>query len=58
MFINNIIRIIYYCYLGFLRALIRPGRFDTKINVTMPDVKARFAILEVHLKNVTVADGE
>ena len=39
------------------RALIRPGRFDTKINVPMPDVKGRHDILKVHLKNVQVADG-
>ncbi|XP_031562149.1 ATP-dependent zinc metalloprotease FTSH 4, mitochondrial-like [Actinia tenebrosa] len=38
------------------KALIRPGRFDTKISVPMPDIKARFHILKVHLKNVTVAD--
>ena len=40
------------------RALIRPGRFDTKINVPMPDVKGRHDILKLHLKNVQVADGE
>ena len=39
------------------RALIRPGRFDTKINVPMPDVKGRFEILKLHLKNVQVSDG-
>ena len=40
------------------RALIRPGRFDTKIDVPMPDVKGRHDILKLHLKNVQVADGE
>ena len=36
---------------------MRPGRFDTKINVPMPDVKARHNILKVHFKNVQVAEG-
>lgn len=39
------------------RALVRPGRFDTKITVPMPDVKGRHDILKLHLKNVQVADG-
>lgn len=38
------------------KALIRPGRFDTKIHVPMPDVKGRHDILKLHLKNVQVAD--
>jgi ATP-dependent Zn protease len=41
----------------FFRALVRPGRFDTKIDVPMPDVKARFNILKVHLKNVHVSES-
>ena len=40
------------------RALIRPGRFDTKIHVPMPDVKGRHDILKLHLKNVQVSDGK
>ena len=39
------------------RALFRPGRFDAKITVPMPDVKGRYDILKLHLKNVQVADG-
>lgn len=39
------------------RALVRPGRFDTKITVPMPDVKGRHDILKLHLKNVQVAEG-
>lgn len=38
------------------KALVRPGRFDTKITVPMPDVKGRHDILKLHLKNVQVAD--
>ena len=33
------------------KALLRPGRFDRNIHVSLPDVKAREAILEVHAKN-------
>ncbi|MBO7408149.1 MAG: AAA family ATPase, partial [Clostridia bacterium] len=32
-------------------ALTRPGRFDRKINVSYPDIKAREAILKVHARN-------
>jgi len=32
-------------------ALTRPGRFDRKINVSYPDMKAREAILRVHTRN-------
>lgn len=34
-------------------ALIRPGRFDKKISVPLPDVKGRAEILKAHMKNVT-----
>ena len=33
------------------KALLRPGRFDRKINVNLPDVKGREEILEIHAKN-------
>ena len=33
------------------KALLRPGRFDRNIYVSLPDVNAREAILEVHAKN-------
>ena len=36
-------------------ALLRPGRFDRRIVVPMPDVKGREEILNVHLKKVTMA---
>jgi cell division protease FtsH len=32
-------------------ALLRPGRFDRQITVGLPDVKAREAILQVHIRN-------
>jgi len=32
-------------------ALLRPGRFDREITVTLPDVKGRVEILKVHTKN-------
>ena len=33
-------------------ALLRPGRFDRRIVVNMPDVKGREDILRVHIKNI------
>src|SRR5580658_5681036 len=33
-------------------ALLRPGRFDRQIVVSLPDVRGREAILKVHAKNV------
>ena len=32
-------------------ALLRPGRFDRRINVNLPDVKGREQILKVHARN-------
>ncbi len=32
-------------------ALLRPGRFDRQIEVGLPDVNARFAILKLHSRN-------
>ena len=39
-------------------ALIRPGRFDRKVFLSLPDIKGREAILKVHIRrrNVPVAD--
>ncbi len=33
-------------------ALLRPGRFDRQVNVLLPDIKERKAILEVHAKKI------
>ena len=37
-------------------ALLRPGRFDRQITVSLPDVKGREEILKVHSKKVKLAD--
>jgi cell division protease FtsH len=37
-------------------ALLRPGRFDRHVLVDRPDVAGREEILDVHLKNIKVAD--
>jgi len=36
-------------------ALLRPGRFDRRVTVSLPDVRGREAILKVHAKNVKIA---
>ncbi len=38
-------------------AIMRPGRFDRKIELPVPDTDGRAAILAVHAKNKTLADG-
>ena len=38
-------------------ALLRPGRFDRRIPVELPDLAGREAILKVHAKDVKMADG-
>jgi len=37
-------------------ALLRPGRFDRRVNVTLPERQDRLAILKVHFKNKPCAD--
>ncbi|MGH4118426.1 ATP-dependent metallopeptidase FtsH/Yme1/Tma family protein [Clostridium sp.] len=37
-------------------ALLRPGRFDRHIEVTLPDISAREKILKLHLKNKPIND--
>ena len=38
-------------------ALLRPGRFDRRIPVELPDLKGREEILRVHAKKIKVADS-
>jgi cell division protease FtsH len=37
------------------RALLRPGRFDRRVVVNLPDMKGRHAILQVHVRKVPLA---
>ncbi len=37
-------------------ALLRPGRFDRQVNVVLPDIKEREAILKVHAKKIKLTD--
>ena len=37
-------------------ALTRPGRFDRRVPVELPDLKGREAILKVHAKKIRIAD--
>ena len=39
------------------KALLRPGRFDRRIPVELPDLQGRVAILKVHAKDVKMEDG-
>lgn len=36
------------------KALTRPGRFDRNVNVALPDVRGRMAILKLKLKNMQI----
>ena len=38
-------------------ALLRPGRFDRRIPVELPDLQGREAILKVHAKKIKIADN-
>ena len=39
------------------KALLRPGRFDRRIPVELPDMRGREAILKVHAKKVNIASN-
>lgn len=39
------------------KALLRPGRFDRRIPVELPDLKGREAIMKVHARSVRMADN-
>ncbi len=38
-------------------ALLRPGRFDRRVPVELPDLSGREAILKVHAKNIRLSDA-
>lgn len=38
------------------KALTRPGRFDRKVTIGLPEIKDRLNILKVHAKNKKIAD--
>ena len=38
-------------------ALLRPGRFDRQVTVSLPDINGRKEILKVHAKNKTLGNG-
>ncbi|QNM05385.1 ATP-dependent zinc metalloprotease FtsH [Qiania dongpingensis] len=38
-------------------ALLRPGRFDRRVPVELPDLQGREAILRVHAKNIKLSDN-
>src|SRR5688500_20402691 len=37
-------------------ALLRPGRFDRRVVVDLPDLKGREGILRVHTRNIPLAE--
>ena len=37
-------------------ALLRPGRFDRQVHVSLPDIRGREAILKVHMRKVPLAE--
>lgn len=38
-------------------ALLRPGRFDRRVTLDLPDINDREAILKIHARNKTLEDG-
>ena len=38
-------------------ALLRPGRFDRQVIVTLPDIKGREGILRVHVRKIPLSDN-
>ncbi|MGR3912342.1 MAG: ATP-dependent zinc metalloprotease FtsH [Candidatus Rhabdochlamydia sp.] len=39
------------------KALLRPGRFDRRVVIDLPDVKGRFEILKVHARKIKLDSG-
>jgi cell division protease FtsH len=38
-------------------ALLRPGRFDRQVTISLPDARGRLKILEVHCKKIVLSPG-
>lgn len=38
------------------KALLRPGRFDRQVAISLPDIRGREQILNVHIRKIPVAD--
>jgi len=38
------------------KALLRPGRFDRQVYISLPDIKGRFEILKLHAKKIKLSD--
>ena len=38
-------------------ALLRPGRFDRQVVVSLPDIRGREQILKVHMRKIPISDG-
>src|SRR5690606_28356154 len=38
-------------------ALLRPGRFDRQVVVSLPDIRGREQILKVHMRKVPISEG-
>lgn len=38
------------------KALLRPGRFDRRVTIDLPDIKGRFEILKLHAKKIKMAE--
>jgi len=36
------------------KALLRPGRFDRHVMITLPDIKGRYEILKVHVRKIKI----
>ncbi len=36
------------------KALLRPGRFDRRVVIDLPDIKGRFEILKVHARKIKI----
>lgn len=39
------------------KALLRPGRFDRRVTIDLPDVKGRYEILKLHAKKIKMSDS-